>query len=141
MGYWAQNEHGHSFSESESGEEMVWGDAPADIIDDALHGVMERVVKVFTTDMGRPPTAAELRAGMLFSWNGRIRDYEAKQFEELMGLEIIDKAQAWTRFDAAARMLLRMSGDEFARRYDAGETDDLNHNDVERVAALRPSED
>lgn len=62
MGWWTQNEHGHSFAHAE-GEEMVWGDGPADLMDNALG----KIVAEFERDQGRRPTPAELRAGLEFS--------------------------------------------------------------------------
>lgn len=64
MGYWSQDEDGNSFAGDGS---MVWGDAPADIVGDALADI----VAVFTADVGRPPTDAELRAGWEFSVRAR----------------------------------------------------------------------
>ena len=60
MGYWKHGEDGHSFAED---SELVWGDSPADIMGAAL----EDIIKVFQRDWKRPPTQAELNAGLLFS--------------------------------------------------------------------------
>lgn len=60
MGYWDSDEEGNSFTGN-----LVWGDAPADIMDDAI----SLIVKVFEQDVGRKPTAVELLAGFRFSWN------------------------------------------------------------------------
>lgn len=65
MGYWNQNEQGESFATPEQGE-MVWGDQPADVMDDAL----DKIVEVFQRDTGRKPTKREVRAGLLFSLRG-----------------------------------------------------------------------
>jgi hypothetical protein len=68
MGYWHQGPSGESFSE---GSEMVWGDAPADAMGDAL----DRIIQAFKDDVGRAPTKAEVRAGLEFSiW--RFKDDE-----------------------------------------------------------------
>ena len=60
MGYWKQGEDGHSFALD---SELIWGDSPADIMDAAL----EEIIAVFQRDRERPPTQAELNAGLLFS--------------------------------------------------------------------------
>jgi hypothetical protein len=63
MGYWTGTVTG-----DHEGKGLVWGDQPADIIDDAV----ERAVIVFQEDIGRLPTKAELREGLEFYL--RIRD-------------------------------------------------------------------
>lgn len=63
MGYWSQNEQGASFADAENGEDMIWGDQPADVVDDALN----RIVAVFMQDVGRVPSVSEVRAGIEFS--------------------------------------------------------------------------
>jgi hypothetical protein len=55
MGYWPQGE--------QDGQELVWGDVPADILGEALH----RVIWAFMHDMGRVPSAAEIQAGIEFT--------------------------------------------------------------------------
>lgn len=60
MGYWKQNEQGHSL---QCEGDMIWGDQPADIMDLAL----QKIVSVFQQDWGRLPTEAEVKAGLLFS--------------------------------------------------------------------------
>lgn len=78
MGYW--------YDTTKTGEEIVWGDQPADAVDElfaeikAEHGdlldasignLMEKVTKtvtpIFQADIGRKPTAAEVTYGMSFS--------------------------------------------------------------------------
>lgn len=63
VGWWSQNEEGHSFAEADSGEEMLWGDGPADAIDNAI----DQIKIEFVRDHGRLPTGAELMAGLTFS--------------------------------------------------------------------------
>lgn len=63
MGYWTTDKSGNSFAVNEDGPEMLWGDAPADIVDDAL----DQIVNAFREDVGRKPTKAELHAGLEFS--------------------------------------------------------------------------
>lgn len=60
MGWWEQDDDGHSFA---LGSGMYWGDGPADIMDDAI----ERIVDEFVGQGGRGPTVAEVKAGLLFS--------------------------------------------------------------------------
>jgi len=60
MGYWKHGEDGHSFALD---SELIWGDQPADIMGAAL----EEIIEVFQRDRERPPTQAELNAGLLFS--------------------------------------------------------------------------
>lgn len=60
MGYWKQGEDGESFALE---GELVWGDAPADIMGAAL----KEIITVFRQDRGRLPTEAEIKAGLLFS--------------------------------------------------------------------------
>ena len=60
MGYWETSKEGASFQVD---SKMIWGDQPADILDEAL----DKIVKVFKSDVGRPPTKTELVAGFKFS--------------------------------------------------------------------------
>lgn len=64
MGWWDTNEKGQSFIPSEN-EEMVWGDGPADILDDAISQIISEFQRVWD----RKPTLAEMRAGFIFSVN------------------------------------------------------------------------
>lgn len=63
MGYWNHGADGTSLHREDTG--LIWGDGPADIVDDAI----DTVIAKFTEDVGRPPTAEELRAGFAFSLN------------------------------------------------------------------------
>ncbi len=60
MGYWSTTPSGESFADDDT---HVWGDQPADIMDNAL----DEIRKIFQFDVGRPPTDTELLAGFLFS--------------------------------------------------------------------------
>lgn len=71
MGWWATNTNGESFAEGP--EEMLWGDGPADIL---AHAV-DAIVREFEAAWGRPPTEAELVAGMRFSL-GAYDDFVSK---------------------------------------------------------------
>ena len=52
----------------------------------------------------------------------------------------LDKAGAWSLFDAAARLHLHMSGDEFLKAWDSGAfgPDPDSHRGVMDVAILLP---
>lgn len=61
MGYWVQDAEGHSFAE----ENVIgyWGDAPADLMADAVDGI----VKDFEETFNRLPSLQEIRAGLEFT--------------------------------------------------------------------------
>jgi len=61
MGWWHQDEEGHSFC-----GEMLWGDSVADIMDNAIADI----TKEFSKEKQRTPTKDELRAGLEFSLGG-----------------------------------------------------------------------
>ena len=65
MGWWTQDEEGRSFAHAKK-EELLWGDGPADIMDNALAAIK----KEFEAEKGRKPTKAELLAGLKFSLGG-----------------------------------------------------------------------
>ena len=58
------------------------------------------------------------------------------------GVEVLTPEQAWLSFDRQARELLGMGGEEFIRRWDAGEydaiADEPGHTDLVYLAMLRP---
>ena len=64
MGYWNQGADGTSLHRNKTG--LIWGDSPADIVDDAI-------------DIGREPTPEELRAGFAFSLNALDFDYDGNR--------------------------------------------------------------
>src|SRR4051812_2636262 len=66
MGYWATDPEGHSFVTKGADVKMIWGDAPADVMDEAL----AKIVKIFQEDVGRKPTMEELIAGVRFAGGG-----------------------------------------------------------------------
>jgi hypothetical protein len=66
MGWWTQDAEGHSFSHVKEGPELIWGDGPADILDDAILAIK----KEFRERAGRDLTAEEMRAGFEFSMGG-----------------------------------------------------------------------
>lgn len=65
MGWWTQDEEGHSFATAD-GEEMIWGDGPADLMGEAVASITQE----FQQYEGRNPTKAELRAGLEFTLGG-----------------------------------------------------------------------
>lgn len=65
MGWWTQNEQGHSFAKAK-GDELLWGDNVADILDGAIDSITDEFDKAYD----RKPTKAELRAGLEFSLGG-----------------------------------------------------------------------
>lgn len=50
----------------------------------------------------------------------------------------IDRDESWRVFDEAARRLLHVSGETFARNWDAGKYADRDTDRVIQVAMLRP---
>lgn len=70
MGWWSTDKRGMSVARVSSDPEMVWGDAPADAMSDAL----DRIIKEFISDWGRIPTMAELHAGLEFSARVALED-------------------------------------------------------------------
>jgi hypothetical protein len=61
MGWWNSKANGASLQQRDTG--LLWGDGPADYMDAAL----DNIVKLFWSENLRPPTKAELKAGLLFS--------------------------------------------------------------------------
>lgn len=61
MGYWRASATGESLQVEDTG--LIWGDRPADIMDQAIRDILD----VFQEDRDRDPTEAEIRAGLLFS--------------------------------------------------------------------------
>jgi hypothetical protein len=61
MGYWATSLSGESLQlfgdVNPDGSEMLWGDSPADRIDEGVHNLITRL----RLDLGRFPTVAEVR--------------------------------------------------------------------------------
>lgn len=53
-------------------------------------------------------------------------------------VERLNSDESWRVFDNAAKRLLRISGTEFARRWDDGDYADRDAVDVMQVAMLRP---
>lgn len=68
MGWWNGARNGASLQTEETG--FVWGDGPADILDDALLRIREE----FKQTWNREPTNGEVRAGLEFSLMGAPDD-------------------------------------------------------------------
>ncbi|SUA31614.1 Uncharacterised protein [Mycolicibacterium fortuitum] len=60
MGWWNTTAEGASFAFD---SELMWGDGPADVMDNALR----KIVEEFREAWNRPPTMEELTAGLRFS--------------------------------------------------------------------------
>ena len=54
-------------------------------------------------------------------------------------LEFIDEEESWRIFDDAAKRTLGISGEEFARKWDAGEYVGSRNNDLMDLVILRPA--
>jgi hypothetical protein len=79
MGYWSTNSQGHSFVEPHiEGGDMMWGDAPADAMDDAL----TEIIAAFRSDLGRAPSLEELKAGLLFSAQSALDEDRKRRVTE-----------------------------------------------------------
>ena len=63
MGWWSTSESGVSFMGDGS---LVWGDSPADLMDDAIDSIKE----IFVRDVGRLPSKTEIIAGVYFTLGG-----------------------------------------------------------------------
>jgi hypothetical protein len=86
MGWWRAGEDGSSLHAKETG--LVWGDGPADIMDDAI----DKIVAEFMESYSRKPTRTELQAGLLFSLgayeetDGPPEDQQQRQAREIHGI-------------------------------------------------------
>lgn len=116
MGYWQTNDEGHSFAEGFDGDEpMIWGDAPADAMDDAL----DAIIAAFRSDLGRAPSLRELKAGLLFSAQCALEGDEKRREEaQLYTYEVVSK-WTWTDFDGKPSSSLESSF------YDGTSADDV----------------
>ena len=54
------------------------------------------------------------------------------------GIQFITRKTGRDMLDRQARKAFGLSGEEFVRRYRAGETEDLDHSDVARISILIP---
>ena len=71
MGYWNQNAEGHSLILEDTG--LVWGDAPADVMGEAI----DEIIDIFKEDVKRMPTDVEIKAGLLFSLSSALANAES----------------------------------------------------------------
>jgi hypothetical protein len=117
MGYWQTNEQGHSFAhgiDSDTDEAMLWGDAPADVMDAAL----VRIIAAFRRDLGRSPSLEELKAGLLFSAQSALEeDEERRGAKELYAYEVVSR---WTWADLQNKPVSVLE----SSFYDATDADD-----------------
>lgn len=56
-----------------------------------------------------------------------------------VAVEFIDDDEAWRIFDEQARATLGLSGEEFARKWDAGEYRQSTDNRLMKLVILRPA--
>jgi hypothetical protein len=77
MGWWNATRDGKSLQNEPTG--LVWGDGPADILDDAI----SRIRHLFRESMGREPFIGELRAGLESALLGRDDQDTADSLENL----------------------------------------------------------
>lgn len=76
MGYWNAERDGSSLHDEPTG--LIWGDHPADIMDEAI----SEIVATFRKDWNRNPTFEEMQGGFLFSmcardesdWQERLKE-------------------------------------------------------------------
>jgi hypothetical protein len=71
----------------------------------------------------------------------KIRDLSSKSIHgttALPEIKVLTSEEGRELFDAAARRELGISGDEFLRRYDAGEYEDEDASPVTNVVMLLP---
>jgi len=91
VGYWLATPEGYSLLGEEIGpKDLVWGDTPADAMDDAL----ELIIAAFRKDLGRAPTMEELKAGLLFSAQTSLE--VAQKRRETAGLYTFVVMARWT---------------------------------------------
>lgn len=96
MGWWTTNEQGHSFAPVEDGDtELLWGDGPADHMDDALAAIIAE----FRQGLGRAPSLEELKAGLLFSAACALEADEKHREEAALYTYEVTCRWTWTDFD------------------------------------------
>lgn len=92
------------------------------------------------TDVRNTPRAAS--RGSTSALAGAARIEPAGRDHARDGVEFLTPEQAWASFDRLVRELLGTSGEEFIRRWDAGEyeamADQPGHSDLVYLAMLRP---
>lgn len=70
MGWFAVSAAGGSYPDDTisltGGGDLMWGDGPADLLDTAI----EAIIAEFEAHDERPPTKAEIRAGLEFALGG-----------------------------------------------------------------------
>lgn len=84
MGWWNARRDGASLQLEETG--LLWGDGPANVIDNAVDEIREQ----FRIEAGREPLVGELRAGLEFSLMGRADDAPADDLDRAWKKEVGD---------------------------------------------------
>ena len=79
MGYWNATRDGKSLQTEDTG--LIWGDAPADVINMAIKEIRE----TFRKDLEREPTAGEIRSGLEFALMFLPDDEPASGLDEWTG--------------------------------------------------------
>lgn len=132
MGWWSTNRGGYSFAEEE-GEEMVWGDGPADLLDNAI----DEIDKEFIETWGRPATTHELVAGMRFCYPyiqfGPDKGKERPGVDSREPVTTIDEAEYWDALRDPAWAAFCRSADEYIRSVDEPQPAVVDHGDLLEV--------
>lgn len=139
MGYWVTNELGHSFTDSYTGIEMVWGDSPADVMGAAV----TEIIRLFYKDLGRPPLFEELTAGLLFSASGALENFDEER--RAAGLSTYEAAYEliWNDEDAddpdlCSTFFEAVSEADARRQWDAEEAEIAQYHASKSDSPTRP---
>lgn len=129
MGWWTTNEEGHSFAPVEdSDSELMWGDGPADHMDDALAAIIAE----YRRDLGRAPSLEELKAGLLFSAQSALEEDEKRREDAELYTYEVTARWSWTGFDGEAASSLEStfydatSADDARAQYEADQDGDFD---------------
>lgn len=73
--------------------------------------------------------------------NNQRLDQDSDLSDDDVEIVEVSPEEGWRMLDRQARKYLNLSGEEFVRRWEAGEIDDPDRTDVLRVAFLIPLAD